>query len=325
MTFIPLILAVMYLLTIYIPLEWILMLSFFGYLIPSGFIFVRAINREQGWKESKEKKTISVKERFIKSINVLHDFLTNPMVVKICVTLFFIVWIPSLIFGYIFANVFDPLSSIPDGGYDIFRNMISDLGSLRYTPMPKWLDDAAMMSSIVMIPAMFYLKKKICTATEIKEEKISNKIVKIILSNISLLFGLGAMVGFFGIGFFSEDLGAAVDSVGLDLTGIGSHFFFSVLVFGCLCIVGLFIGAFMVIFPRTIKERFGLGKIPWIGLVLFGLIVMIWPPIHGYAFIADLAPSRAFHEWFMLFSILFWVYPTFYILRKLAKKELASR
>ena len=63
----------------------------------------------------------------------------------------------------------------------------------------------------------------------------------------------------------------------------------------------------------------------WAVLVICGLIMMIWPPIHAFAFIANLAPSRAFHEWFMLFSILAWVYPTFYILRKLAKKEIASR
>ncbi len=325
MIFVPLTLAVVYLLTIYIPLEWILLLSLFGYLIPSGLIFVRAINREQGWKDSKEKKNNPIKERLIKNINVLHDFLTNPKVVKTCITLFFIVWIPSLIFGYIFANVFDPLSLMPDGGYDIIRNMISDLGSLRFTPMPKWLDDAAMFSSIVMIPGIFYLKKSISTAAQLKEEKLPNKIVKIILSNFALLFGLAAIVGFFGIGFFSEDLGNAVDSIGLDLTGIGSHFFFSILVFGSLCIAGLFIGGFMILFPKTIKEKFGLEKIHWAVLVIFGLIMMIWPPIHAFAFLSNLAPSRAFHEWFMLFSILTWVYPTFYILRKLAKKELASR
>jgi len=325
MIFVPLTLAIIYLLTIYIPLEWILLLSLFGYLIPSGLIFIRAINREQGWKEPKEKKNIPIKERLIKSVNALHDFLTNPKVVQTCITLFFIVWIPSLIFGYIFANVFDPLSSMPDGGYDIIRNMISDLGSLRFTPMPKFLDDAAMFCSIVMIPGIFYLKKSISTAAQLKEEKLPNKIVKIILSNLALLFGLGAIVGFFGIGFFSEDLGGAVDNIGLDLTGIGSHFFFSIFVFGSLCIAGLFIGAFMILFPKTIKEKYGLEKIPWAVLVICGLIMMIWPPIHAFAFIAGLAPSRAFHEWFMLFSILAWVYPTFYILRKLAKKEITSR
>ena len=69
MIFIPLTLAVVYLLTIYKPLEWILLLSLFGYLIPSGLIFIRAINREQGWKEPKEKEKLPFKEKLVKKIN----------------------------------------------------------------------------------------------------------------------------------------------------------------------------------------------------------------------------------------------------------------
>jgi len=75
MIFVPLTLAVVYLLTVYIPLEWILLLSLFGYLIPSGLIFVRAINREQGWKDSKEKKNNPIKERLIKNISATLDLL----------------------------------------------------------------------------------------------------------------------------------------------------------------------------------------------------------------------------------------------------------
>ena len=332
MIFIPLTLAVVYLLTIYKPLEWILLLSLFGYLIPSGLIFIRAINREQGWKEPKEKEKLPFKEKLVKKINGFHDFLTNPVVVKICITLFFIVFIPSLIFGYIFANVFDPLSRSPDGGYNILMNMISDLGSLNYTPLPKFLDDAAMFSAVIMVPAIFYLKKHMCTAAQLKAEEKSpntkrkvNKVVKFVLSNISLFFGLGAIVGFFGIGFFSEDLGGAVDNVGLDLSGIGSHFFFSVWVFGCLCITGLFIGIFLIMYPKTIMEKYQLEKIPWATFSVLGLVMIIWPPTHAFLFLMNVAPSRAFHEWFMLFAILAWVLPVFYTLRKHTKKDLTSR
>lgn len=325
MMFIPLTLAVIYLLTIYIPLEWILLLSLFGYLIPSGLIFIRAINREQGWKESKEREKAPFKEKVFKKIKSLHDFLINPVVVKICITLFFIVFIPSLIFGYITANVCDATGADGFLGFDIFHNMISDLGSLNYTPIPKFLDDSAMFSSIVMIPGIFYLKNKMCTASQLKEDKLPNKIVKFILSNLGLLFGLAGMVGFFGIGFFSEDLGSAVDSIGLDLSGIGSHFFFSIFVFGNLCIAGLFIGAFMILYPKTIKEKFGLEKIHWAVFVILGLLMIIWPPLHGIAFILSVAPGRSFHEWFMLFAILTWVLPVFYTLRKHAKKDTASR
>ena len=210
--------------------------------------------------------------------------------------------------------------------------MISDLGSLNYTPMPKFLDDAAMFSAVIMVPAIFYLKKHMCTAAQLKaEEKSSDtkgkvsKVIKFVLSNFGLLFGLGAMVGFFGIGFFSEDLGNAVDSIGLDLSGIGSHFFFSIWVFACLCICGLFIGIFVVMYPKTIKEKYQLEKVHWAVFSTLGLLMIIWPPTHAFLFLAGAPPSRAFHEWFMLFAILAWVLPVFYILRKHTKKKAITR
>jgi hypothetical membrane protein len=325
MIFIPISLAVIYLLTIYKPLEWILLLSLFGYLIPSGLVFIRSINREMGWKEPKEKEELPLKDKLIKYKKGLHDFLTNQRVVSICISLFFIVFSLSLIFGYIVANVCDVQSSMPDGGYNIFSNMISDLGSLRYTPIPKFLDDAAMFSAVIMVPAIFYLKKQICTASQVKEEKLPNKIVKIILSNLGFFFALCAMVGFFGIGFFSEDVSAQTDILGYRILGLSTHYFYSIVVFGSLCICGLFIGAFLIIFPKTVKEKFKVENIPWAAFVIFGLIMMIWPPTHAFLFLRKVAPGPSFHEWFMLFAILAWVFPIFYILRKHAKKEVAPR
>jgi len=144
------------------------------------------------------------------------------------------------------------------------------------------------------------------------------------LSNFALIFGLGAMVGLFSIGFFSEDLGGAVDNLGVRILGLGTHFFFSILVFGCLCITGLFVGAYLILFPKTVKEKYGL-KIHWIVFVILGLEMLIWPPLHAFAFLWDVAPSRSFHEWFMLFAIIVWAIPTFHVLKNNAKKERDSR
>lgn len=318
MIFVPFTLAVVYLLTIYIPLEWILLLSLFAFLIPSGLISIRHAERELGEKESKEKQKKPFKEVLISNKNKLHDFLTKPIVIKRCLLLFNIVFIPSIIIGYIVAFFLDPDS------YSIIANMISDLGSLNHTPIPKFLDDAAMFSAIVLIPVIFYLKKSMCTASQIKDEKIAKKIVKLVLSNFALIFGLGAIVGFFGIGFFSEDLGGAVDNLGVRIMGLGTHFFFSIFVFGCLCITGLFVGAYLILFPKTVKEKFELNM-HWILFVILGIIMIIWPPTHAIAFLFSVAPSRAFHEWFMLFAIIAWVVPTFHVLKNHAKKEIDSR
>lgn len=318
MIFVPFTLAVTYLLTIYVPLEWILLLSLFAFLIPSGLISIKHAERELGEKEPKEKQKKPFKEALIKNKNKLHDFLTNPKVIKRCLILFNIVFIPSIIIGYIVAFFLDPDS------FSIMTNMVSDLGSLNHTPIPKFLDDAAMLSAFLLIPVIFYLKKTMSTASQLKDEKIAKKIVKLVLSNFALIFGLGAMVGFFGIGFFSEDVSAQTNLLGVRILGLSTHFFFSIFVFGCLCITGLFVGAYMILFPKTVKEKYGL-KIHWIVFVILGIEMIIWPPLHAFGYLLKLAPSQSFHEWLMLFAIIVWVIPTFHVLKNNAKKEIDLR
>ena len=46
---------------------------------------------------------MELKEKIIDNKNRIHDFLTQPKLVKYCLILFFIIFIPSLIVGYIVA------------------------------------------------------------------------------------------------------------------------------------------------------------------------------------------------------------------------------
>ncbi|MHA1285046.1 MAG: hypothetical protein ACTSQP_21300 [Promethearchaeota archaeon] len=243
----------------------------------------------------------SLKDKFKNFLN----FITKDKVVRICIVLFFIVFIPSLIIGVIIANVLDPAGD----GYDIFRNYISDLGSYRFTPIPKFLDDSAMFSSIILIPVIIYLKKMYDVTEDDKANKITYYL-KAILNNAAFLCGLSAMVGFFGIGFFSEDVSSALNQFDIKILGFSTHMFFSYMVFGSLCFTGIFMGLYILLFSDSLKNKTNV-EIPKILYFIIGIEMIIWPTFHGIGYLIDLPPSKSFHEWFMLFAIFFWVLPIF--------------
>ncbi|MHA1251587.1 MAG: hypothetical protein ACTSRP_16465 [Candidatus Helarchaeota archaeon] len=247
---------------------------------------------------------LNLKNRFIN----FYNFITKDKVVRICIVLFFIVFIPSLIIGVIIANVLDPAGD----GYDIIRNYISDLGSYRYTPIPKFLDDSAMFSSIILIPVIIYLKKMYDVTEDDKANKISYYL-KAILNNAAFICGLSAMVGFFGIGFFSEDVSDALSQFDIEILGLSTHMFFSYLVFGSLCFTGVFMGFYMLLFSDSLNRKTNV-EIPKIFYFILGIEMIIWPTFHGISYLIDLPPSKSFHEWFMLFAIFSWVLPIFIII-----------
>ncbi|MBN1801720.1 MAG: DUF998 domain-containing protein, partial [Candidatus Lokiarchaeota archaeon] len=288
MIFVPFTLAILYLTSnpLIIWLEWLLLLSLFGYLVPCGVCIVKHIkNTTEG--ESKKIPNEKTKGSIIDKIEGLKEILVSPKLIKSCIILFFIVFIPSLIVGIVVANIYDPARD----GYDIVRNFISDLGSLDYTYIPKFLDDAAMISAFLLIPVMFYLKKILTNAFLIKEKKTTSRIIGKILTNLGLFFGLLSMVGFFGIGFFSEDTSRELSRFNVEIFGLSTHMFFSIVVFACLILTGLFMGAYLVIFPKFTASNID-RKIPPYIFVLLGLEMMIWPTIHGIGFVSNWPPSQ---------------------------------
>ena len=74
--------------------------------------------------------------------------LKNPSVIKFCLYGVIIAWILALGVGYLFAQLDLAGPGLDPAGYSLFVNYISDLGSLNFTPLPKFLDDG-LISSIV--------------------------------------------------------------------------------------------------------------------------------------------------------------------------------
>lgn len=256
--------------------------------------------------------------------NRVHALITNPKFVKYCLIVGLILFLSSITTGVVVANFLDPQFN----GYDIIRNYISDLGSFNYTAIPHFLDFAAILTSLLLIPVALYFKKILCTYQQIKEESLIVKVPKLFLSNMGLVFIAIALIGFAGIGFFSEDLSAHISDYydfnpfeGTFLKNF--HYFFSIVVFAGFIFSGFFIGAYFIIFSKSVANKLKVDKY-WAIIILIGLEMLIWPPIHGVSFIFELPPSEPFHEWFMLFSIFSWIIPVLILLLRLIIKTSAS-
>ncbi len=246
--------------------------------------------------------------------NRVQATLTSRNLVKFCLICGLVLFLTSLLTGVVVANILDPAYD----GYDIIRNYISDLGSFKYTAIPHFLDFAAIITSILLIPVVLYFKKTLCTYQKVKEESLFKKIPKLFLSNFALVSMFIALIGFAGIGFFSEDLSAHIcDYYGInpfeDTVFKNFHYFFSIVVFTGFIFSGFFIGLYFIFFSKSIAEKLELEKY-WGLFIIIGLEMLIWPPIHGVSFILELPPSEPFHEWFMLFSIFAWIIPSLLLL-----------
>ncbi|MHA1660464.1 MAG: DUF998 domain-containing protein, partial [Promethearchaeota archaeon] len=128
----------------------------------------------------------------------IYDFLINPKTVKVSLYLALVTFIPALIIGILIAQL-DP------DGYNFVDNYISDLGSFNHTPMPYFLDYGAMITSILLIPFTFYMERQLAPFPTNSEDLKNYTRMRFRLGGAGLFWMFLGLIGFFGIGFFSED------------------------------------------------------------------------------------------------------------------------
>lgn len=217
--------------------------------------------------------------------HIYDDFLINPKVVRYSIISSLITFISAIIIGYVVAQ-FDP------DGYNIFDNYISDMGSFEHTPLPYFLDYGAIITSILIIPAIYHIEQKLAP----NPIEITNfERMKYRLSGLGCFFMFFGFFGFFMVGVFSEDR----------TTSLGLHFLFSHVVFSGIVFSSLFYGL-LILFYKTEIPR------------LLGLYMIIFPFTSGVLMLIHYTPI---YEWLMLFSLLIWMIPVFLILLKDLKIE----
>lgn len=280
---------------------------------------------------------MTLKEKLEVQRKKTYEFLVNPKVVRLCIKGALIIFVPSLIIGAIIASLLDPagiwmapaiwnqvgMTQLPadEAGYSIFTDYISNLGSLNYSPIPFFLDDAALITSLLLVPVSFYLKKRFCTIYD--QQEMPGKLGKN-LSTLALLFMLFGMIGFFGIGFFSEDVADSLEyaSNGLIMVGIlDLHEFFSMVVFLNLIIAGIFLGVIGLKYVSMIPKVFDLNVSKSV-IIIVAIEMIIFPfPM----MVATVITQWPFFEWLMLFAVFGWIIPLGVAFLKQINKELGLK
>ncbi len=259
---------------------------------------------------------MSLKDSLKKNKDNAVIFLTKPLLVKRCIYSIIAIFPTSILIGFLVAQ-FDLAGPGEDlAGYNIVDNFVSDMGSLRYTPIPKFLDDSCMITAFLMIPCILYIKKVLDSASE-KPGAKSRKI----LGNIAFISMLIGIIGLWGLGFFSEDVSMALEET--VWPGFFSHSFFAFYLFPFIAIGGFFIGLIFLLNYSLINELFGI-EFPIYVTILLAIIMMVLSPLFSAIFLINwqiaviVPPSAPFWEWIFLFSVIFWLSATsFYSLSKI--------
>ncbi|MHA1698405.1 MAG: DUF998 domain-containing protein [Promethearchaeota archaeon] len=265
--------------------------------------------------ENKRNKLSKLNER-------IENWLSSPIVGKWAPILALLTFPPMLLIGYIVAQ-WDPAGPGDDpAGYDIFHNMISDLGSVRYTPSTIFLDFGAMITACWLFPIVFYLERKFAPIPKTHEDFQRTSRWRFRLVTFGTFFMHVGIIGLFGIGLFSEDRSKWMKkNYGI----AGLHGLFSVIVFGGLVLAGMILGFFLLFYENDF--------IPRIARFILGPWMMIVPLICALNFMSysddipfgPVPPSISFWEWMMLFSIMAWLIPVGFFTILDAQRELKAR
>ncbi len=209
-------------------------------------------------------------------------------IVKMCGYIGLILFASSLIIGYIVAQ-FDA------DGFNIFDNDISDLGSIRNTPIPLLLDFGVMSMSILLIPTVILISKTLKPTSQYSEfsrrKAIRLRISQLfydIMGSLGILIGL---IGLFGLGLFSKDR----------TTELNLHADFALICFLGIVFGGFFLGILIVYF-QTIFPK------------ILGLYMIIIPPIPFLLLMFGQPPLSPIYEWIMVTSFCGWLLPVIIII-----------
>ena len=129
------------------------------------------------------------------------------------------------------------------------------------------------------------------------------------------------MVGFFGIGFFSEDVAISLHPFTTPTYDL--HEIFTVVVFVGLAGAGFLLGVVLVRYPQGVLDMCASEKMSKHILFVMGLFMIFLTPILCFLFLSDAPPSQPFWEWMLMLSIFGWIIPIgFLTLNQINKEEL---
>jgi len=251
--------------------------------------------------------------RFKDKVKNFYKMLIHPKVVKFsCIGATF-VWISSVVLAILIGQLDPAGPSYDPAGFNILINYISDLGNLDLTPMPIIIDFGMMQTSILMIPATFYLRVILIGDGSKKLRKV--------LANLTLISMVIAMCGLFLTGVISEDVGAKLDSIiGPPIPNYFWHDIVADFAFTFFMISGILVASQFIIFPDILEVQIGLKHIKTARVLLAINTWILTPIFFGFFYTVPylwyteafwttlpLWQWAPFWEWLLMFSLSSWI------------------
>jgi len=243
---------------------------------------------------------MSVKDKPLEKKKLLYNYLINPKVTRRNIKFISIFFPLMIIIGFIVALCFGG-TEIPPGAYNIIDNYISDMGSHRYTPIPKFLDDSVMITAVLLVPPCFYIKH----IFDLKSKQLESLNVPKAYSTIVLIMMLIGVFGIFSSGFISEDV--AISLYPVTSSAYDLHDILSTVQFVGLASAGFLIGIILVRYPSGILEFGVYENKSKIYPILLGLVMIFLTPILTTLYLLEFPPSSPFWEWMLFFSLFGWI------------------
>ena len=294
--------------------EWFIFLTILSWVLPLMLLLLRKLIKTT--KISQQNLKDSPKRR-------IYSKLTNPKLVKYTIIIGVPYILLTIIFGYLIAQLDLPgYSFMPYAkhleivgtdlaGYNIFNDVISNLGSYRYTPIPQIFNFGIMIFSFLLIPSVFFIHNLLSGTKSKGINKNFKSEVKrylIISSTVGLIIGI---LSLFGIGFFSLDVAKYLkDLFGTVILGLDWHTISTVIFTISMTWVSIFIGILFIFFNPIMVKAFD-SKIRPIIFYILGIEMLIVIPIF---FAITMYFLTSFLEWMFLLLICAWLIPFLLIL-----------
>jgi hypothetical membrane protein len=199
-----------------------------------------------------------------------NHFFSSPQFVKFCSISSITIWISAIVLGLLIAQLDRAGPGYDLAGFNPFINYISDLGSLRFTPLPIILDFGMMATGLLMIPVSFSLKRVLVGD--------GTKIGRKILGNITLVTLIIGMIGFFMTGVFSEDTGEMIDKLYPLPNDYPWHDIVADFAFIFFMISGILVASQFVIFRNILDNEIGI-KNPKFTRIILMINTWVFTPI----------------------------------------------
>ncbi len=238
----------------------------------------------------------------------VYNKLTAPKTIEIlglvAVVLFFGLFISAVIVAL-------PPGPIHMEPYTIIDNWISDMGNHEHTPAPWLLDSALISTGILLLPFIFYIERYLAPIPRRPEDlPATQHRFMYRLTGIAYFLNLMGSVGMVGVGVFSEDR---------DYLLPGSHFAFSIMLFGCFALGAIALGLALTISDRKLIPS------PWNYILgtygVHGLLLAAG--FAGYHLLNGTSLEKLM-EWVIFFALVAWMIPLFFCAMLHARKQMKN-